>query len=250
MSEATTDILYVCKNRLEYVKHTFKALLNHTDWTQVATLFIADDNSTDGTYQHLCEQLDVIEGKKIEYRFFRNFGGPVGAMNKYLDIAHDGGWSDRFVKIDSDFVVCSGWLEEVLRQMTLHPEFDVFGLQPRLGPAVAPPCPHRNVEEARFIGGIGAIRHRIFETCRPRPNGPGGRFGWTEYQSAHAFRKAWVTPDLPAFCLDLLPFEPWLSLAKSYIDKGWMRPWPKYDGMGQSYWGDWVAEDPEARSVV
>lgn len=236
------DILFVSKNRLEYVRHSFAALLSNTDWSLVSGLYVADDASDDGTAEYLRDILSLapeLEGLMV-HTHPGPFGGPVAAMNWILDWTHDKGDTDRYVKIDSDFIVCPGWLEEVLRQMTLHPEFDVFGLQPRLGPAVAPPCPHRNVEEARFIGGIGAIRHRIFEACRPRPNGPGGRFGWTEYQTAHPFKKAWITPDLPAFCLDLLPFEPWVSLANEYIAEGVMRPWPKYDGMGDSYWDWWI----------
>lgn len=244
------DILFVSRNRLTYVQHSFSALLAHTDWELVNKIYICDDGSTDGTAEYLREWLPRLDERGISRRFISTFGGPVAAMNLYLDEAQDGELADRFVKIDSDFIVCPGWLEEVLRQMTLHPEFDVFGLQPRLGPAVAAPCPHRNVEEARFIGGIGAIRHRIFDLCRPRPSGEFGYQGWTQFQCAHDFKKSWLSPDLPCFCLDLLPMEPWVSLAADYVARGWMRAWPKYDGMGESYWGDWVAEDPEARGVL
>lgn len=239
------DILFVSKNRLTYVKHSFEALLAHTDWELVNRLYICDDGSTDGTAEYLREWLPRLDERGISRRFISTFGGPVAAMNLYLDEAQDGELADRFVKIDSDFIVCPGWLEEVLRQMTLHPEFDVFGLQPRHGPAVTPPCAHRNVEEARFIGGIGAIRHRVFDLCRPRPSGFNGYQGWTQFQTAHDFKKAWITPDLPAFCLDLLPFEPWITLANEYIASGVMRQWPKYDGMGGSYW-DWWTESLES----
>ncbi len=234
------DILFVAHNRLTYVKNTFQALLDNTNWELVNRLYICDDASTDGTAEYLRAWLPNLDNLGIKRRFISTFGGPVAAMNLYLDEAQDGPDADRFAKIDSDFIVCPGWLEESLRQMTIHPGIDAFGLQPRMGPAVAPPCLHRTVDMARFIGGIGLIRHRAFEFCRPRPNGAGGRFGWTEYQTAHSFKKAWVTPDLPCFCLDLLPFEPWISLAQEYIDAGWMRPWAKYDNLGSSYWDWWL----------
>ena len=235
------DVLFVSKNRLEYVKHSFTALLKNTDWSLVSGLYIADDASTDGTREWLTGAVvKAVHGDATPVEFnFGRFGGPVAAMNWYLDQAHDGGQSDRFAKIDSDFICCPGWLEEVLHQMTIHPGIDVFGLQPRHGPAQAPPFLTRTVETARFIGGIGAIRHRAFDLCRPRPSGDKGYQGWTQYQTAHDFKKAWLTPDLPCFCLDLLPFEPWVSLARDYVEKGWMRAWPAYDGMGGSYWDWW-----------
>lgn len=233
------DILYVSHNRFDYARWSMLALLENTDWTEVSGLYIADDKSTDGTSEWIAgHPLSGLREAEVEVHYnLGRFGGPVAAMNWYLD--HKSEDADRFAKIDSDFIVCPGWLPELLRQMTLNPGFDVFGLQPRFGPALAPPCLHRTIEEARFIGGIGAIRHRIFEKCRPIPHGGGGRHGWTEFQEAHPFKKAWVTPDLPVFCMDLLPFEPWLSIAQGYIDKGWMRPWSKYGGDG-SHWAWWT----------
>lgn len=234
------DVLYVSFNRLAYVKQTFQALLANTNWSLVNRLYICDDGSEDGTAEYLRDWLPRLDDRGINRRFISTFGGPVAAMNLYLNEAHDGPDSDRFAKIDSDFIVCPGWLEESLHQMTIHPGIDVFGLQPRLGPAQAPPCLTRTVEQARFIGGIGLIRHRTFELCRPRPSGEHGYQGWTQYQTAHDFRKAWITPDLPCFCLDLLPFEPWISQAREYVEKDWMRAWPAYDGMGDSYWDWWT----------
>ena len=149
------DILYVACNRLAYVQQTFPVLLANTDWSQVGTLYVADDRSKDGTAEYLREQL---RDSPVDYLVNGGpFGGPVAAMNWYLDHAHDAGESDRFAKIDSDFVVCPGWLPEVLHQMTIHPGIDVFGLQPRMGPAVAPPCLTRTVEQARFIRSVKRI---------------------------------------------------------------------------------------------
>jgi hypothetical protein len=231
------DILYVSFNRHAYVQQTFPALLANTDWSLVSGLYIADDASTDGAREYL---IDALRESPVEFFWLpAPFHGPVSAMNLLLDATHDNDVSDRFAKIDSDFIVCPGWLPEVLQQMTIHPGIDVFGLQPRMGPARPPPFLTRTVEQARFIGGIGAIRHRMFELCRPRPSGENGRQGWTQFQTAHDFKKAWITPDLPCFCLDLLPFEPWISQAAEYVAQGWMRAWPAYDGLSGSHWNWW-----------
>ena len=73
--------------------------------------------------------------------------------------------------------------------------------------------------------------------CRPTPQ---GRFGWTEWQCDHpAVLKAWVTPDMPCFSLDLIDAEPWRTLTRTFIGKGWMREWPLYEGGGRSYYDWW-----------
>jgi hypothetical protein len=121
----------------------------------------------------------------------------------------------------------------VLYQMTLHPGIDIFGIQPRFGPPQDPPYQYRDVEDCRWIGGIGAIRYRVFQVCRPTPN---GYFGWTEFQGKHEdVRKAWLTPDMPCFSLGLIGAEPWQSLAREYIAKGWMREWADYGDGGAGY---------------
>lgn len=240
------DVLFVAKNRKRYTVNSFEALLANTDWNDVEKLYVHDDGSEDGTVDYLGERCDQWGGSRIDVDVVfhdRPLGGPVAAMNWYLDQAHERGESDRFAKIDSDFIVCPGWLPEVLHQMIPHPGIDAFGLQPRFGPAVAPPSAARGIDEARFIGGIGVVRHRVFERCRPRPSGFNGYQGWTQFQTAHDFRKAWMTPDLPCFCLDLLPFEPWISQAAEYVEKGWMRAWPTYESAGDSYWSWWQEID-------
>jgi hypothetical protein len=153
-------------------------------------------------------------------------------MNHHLDLYADTD-ADAFLKIDNDFIVCPNWLGDVLYQMTLHPGIDIFGIQPRFGPPQDPPYQWRDVEDCRWIGGIGAIRYRVFQVCRPTPN---GYFGWTEFQGKHEdVRKAWLTPDMPCFSLGLIGAEPWRTLAREYIAKGWMREWADYGDGGAGY---------------
>ena len=233
------NILYVSYNRRAFTEASFAALAANTDWTQVATLHIHDDGSSDSTDKYLWE---ASRDLPVEVKYeSRRLGGPVAAMLRHLDLCPTSQDAAAMVKIDNDFVVCPGWLPELLRVATLNPGIDCFGLQPRIGPPVPPPHADRTVEPARFIGGIGLIRHRAFEVCRPTPN---GRFGWSEWQTRHReVAKAWVIPDLPCFCLDLIDLEPWASLTRDYIGRDWAREWPKYESLGGNAYYDWWAKE-------
>lgn len=236
------NILFVAWNRRAYTEASFQALLDHTDWAEVDTLHIHDDGSTDGTAEYLQDALNLVPHTvTVKFETLR-LGGPVAATNRHLDMCPQTEQVGAFAKIDSDFIVCPGWLPEMQRLLTLHPGVDIFGIQPRFGPPTFAPDPERTVERARHIGGIGVLRHRAFERCRPVPN---GRYGFTEWQGEHRdIQKAWVTPDLPCFSLDLIGLEPWRSLALSYIANGWMRPWSLYEDGGRSYFEWWNAQVP------
>ncbi len=227
------DLLFVSWNRLEFCKASFQALVDGTDWSLVRNLHLHDDGSSDGAAQWLLEASEQVpENVKVLYESMR-LGGPVAAMVRHLDLCKPSDDCGAFVKLDNDFVVCPGWLPELLRQTVPHPGIEIFGIQPRLGPPTAIPDYNRTVEDCRHIGGIGLMRYRAFEVCRPTPN---GLYGWSEYQVAHKdIRKCWVKPDLPCFSLDLIDAEPWASLSAEYIAKGWQREWAKYVDGGRGY---------------
>ena len=83
------------------------------------------------------------------------------------------------------------------------------------------------------------MRYRAFEVCKPRAN---GRYGFRSGSASHPEnRKAWVTPDLPCFALDLIDAEPWVSLTERYIECGWQRQWSKYRDGGRAYYEWWQA---------
>lgn len=260
------DVLYVSSNRLEFTRQSFEALLANTDWDQVKSLYVADDGSTDGTAEYLFEAATTRVPSHVRGIFNSGrFGGPVAAMNWYLDEAPHGiclrcvgtgrilvtevgeipageyvceecdgsGLTsvDVFAKIDNDFVVCPGWLPEMLRQLELHPSVDILGTEPFLGDPAMPGTVHRDVEIARHIGGKGLIRLRSFSHCRPQPGGYNGYQGFTQWQEKHdTIVKAWISPDLPCFGLDQIRPEhgPWRALAEEYEAKGWQRLWPVY----------------------
>lgn len=240
------DLLYVSFNRLEYTKATFQAMVDNTNWGQVERLFVADDSSTDGTYEYLDKAILAVP-VPVDF-VHEKLGGPVAAMNWYLDNASDD--IEMFAKLDNDMVVCPGWLDEMLKQMTLNPGLDVLGMEPFVGDPQMPPFPDRTVgEHVAHVGGKGLIRRRVFSHCRPVPGGRNGYQGWTQHQEKHPqITKAWITPDLPVFGLDQMRPEdgPWRALAEDYEELGWQRMWPSY-GSDEHY--RWWLDEQEANAA-
>ncbi len=227
------DVLYCAWNRRAFTEASFSALVANTDWAEVGTLFVHDDGSTDGTRKHL---RIATMGRDLPCRVVfhdKRFGSPVGVMNWYLDQETDTG---EFVKIDSDIVVCPGWLGETILMAHLNPGFDAIGITPWEGPPRRPGFKARGILPNSHIGGVGLIRKRMFKQCRPVPR---GRFGWTEHQTNHGFQCGWLKPDMPCFELDRLPIEPWVTHSTRYVAKGWAREWPKYAAESHAYWDWW-----------
>jgi glycosyltransferase involved in cell wall biosynthesis len=114
------DLLYVSHNRKEMTMVSFAELIRNTNWGEIplhkehtesiTRVFIADDASEDGT----CEYLEsAAKDIPVEVIFSEGaFRGPVRAMNWYLDLAGSPEGA-KFIKIDNDFVVCPGWLEDL-----------------------------------------------------------------------------------------------------------------------------------------
>lgn len=236
------DILFCSWNRLAFTQASFGALLEHTNWEHVERLVVHDDGSEDGTADWLAQEIQKVPADVATIFNRQRHGGPVAAMNWYLDTIWPG--FNAMIKIDNDFIVCPGWLDDIRNIAARNLDVDVIGFAPQLGPSVPTPF-DRDLEPARFIGGIGLIRHRIFEACRPVAT---GRFGWGAFQERHgAMSIAWVKPDLPMFELDRLPMDPWASLSASYVRSGWQRDWGPYDRNAHGYW-DWFVT-PESVEV-
>lgn len=236
------DLLYVAHNRLAFTEATFPALLANTNWELVQKLHVLDDASTDGTFEFLSGQVSdfyYATGMKIN-RTSEVFGGPVRALNHAYAHAE----TDVLVKIDNDLLLCPGWLDALLAVLAKDARLDVLGFEAGFGEGLAPADAERTSYEARHVGGIGAIRTRIFRGKRPRAHGQNGMFGWTDFMRHHAVC-GWLTPDLPCPLLDHLPFEPWVSLAAEYCARGWSRSWPTYPEVMAPYW-EWAFAETAA----
>lgn len=235
------EVLYVSFNRLRYTVESFEALIANTNWGLVDRLLIHDDSSTDGT----CEYLqDARSRVPVPVEMRRGWGpGPVKAMLWALENMRAPWWA----KVDNDFVVCPGWLDELAAVLDASGEVDILGLEPFLGDPTPPPLPGRGYRRAEHVGGKFLARRSAFQGRELTAN---GRFGFTAFQTRNEdLVKAWVEPDLPCFGLDQLPFEPWLSLTQEYLDAGWHRFWPAYAAESTGYWDWWVAADPARMTV-
>jgi len=245
------DLIYLAHNRLEFTKASLANLIANTDWDQVSRLLIYDDNSTDGTREYL-QSVEYPARPEVQL-CFGTFGSPVAIMNHHIQA----GGEELFAKIDSDTMVPLGWLEECLPVVD---RLDLLGIEARLCVDEVTPCPWerpqgfrawRSFVPASFIGGIGLMRRPAFrhplsgELSLPIPN---GRFGFTSWQERHNcqriegdgwLRIGWLNPSMPTFLLDRLPREPWSSLSREYVDKGWQRAWPPYDESYSDQWSWW-----------
>jgi len=209
------DLIYLAWNRLEFTRETVKAMIANTAWGQVHRLVVYDDGSTDGTREYL----QAVEFPAATDFIFRKFGGPVAITNDYLNRKP----ADVFAKIDNDVLLPPGWLPECLKVLAEYPKLDLLGIEAFF------PVEHgearRDYVPAKHIGGIGLMRRRCFKTM-PRPD---GRFGFTAWQVANKdVVKGWLNPSIAAILMDRIHTEPWISLSRRYVARGWQRNRPPY----------------------
>ncbi len=229
----SVDLMFLAHNRLAFTVASMDALLDNTNWESVRYLYIVDDNSIDGTYEYLTEvnrlaptSSSFISGK---------YGGPVAAMNEVLDRTD----ATVLAKIDNDLIVPPGWLDTMLEVLDDNPQLDAIGMEPGFAGFVEPINVKRTYLPARWIGGQGLFRTRVFANRRPKARERW--FGLTQFQRKHV-NAGWVDPDIPAFNLDHLPVEPWRSFAAEYVERGWSRAWSPYSPAMRQYWLWWTAQ--------
>lgn len=246
------DLLYLSFNRREFTEVSLAALVANTNWDLVNSFTVYDDASTDGTREIVIDALAEIQihgrvrlcSATPEMRY----GNPVAIMNHFMRPECTG----TFCKIDSDTMLPPGWLDACCTVMQENPELDLLGIEPPasrkrpLGvhgpPIVDPrelePGPLRYVP-CRSIGGIGMMRRRAFARYPDmRPEQTYG--GFTGWQIRHPDLKiGWIAPPLDVFLLDRLPGEPWVSLSREYIAKGWQRGWGGYTEADSRLWEWW-----------
>lgn len=222
IEDRSVDLLYLASNRLEFTRETFLALLRNTDWRYVRELVVNDNNSVDGTREWLAQR---IRESPVPIRFVKgSYTSPVAAMNYFIETAQ----VPILAKIDNDAVVPPGWLRQSLEVVERHPELSLLGIE-AMYPVSDDPQLVRSYVPAQFISGLGLYRRAAFARSRPTPIGK--YFGLEEWQMAYRtlLVRGWINPALPLFLLDRIPFEPWLSLSKKYVEFGWQRDWQKYD---------------------
>jgi hypothetical protein len=221
-ADQCVDCLYLAWNRLEFTRESFTALVANTEWRFVHELFVYDDGSEDGTGEWLERAVAAIP---VPTRFVRTrFGSPVTAMNQFVAEAS----APILAKCDNDAMFPPGWLTASLRVLDQYPGLDLLGIE-AMYPHDDDPTVPRAYRPAEFISGLGLYRSRVF--ARGRPAAFNKYFGLEEWQMAQGpgLIRGWIYPALPVFLLDRFPFDPWRSYSDSYVQRGWQRPWPKYD---------------------
>jgi glycosyltransferase involved in cell wall biosynthesis len=221
VQSGSVDLLFLTRNRLDFTVETFTILVANTDWDLVATLFLWDDGSIDGTVEWLRQQQSRVPAR-VELATTR-FGSPVSAMAEWIRRAR----APMLAKIDNDTMVPPGWLRQSLAVMDRHPELHFLGIE-ALYPAVDGDV-ERSYTPAEWISGLGLYRRQAF--ARSRPTAFRKYFGLEEWQmrQGRSLVRGWMTPALPLFLLDRMPFEPWLSHSERYVGTGDQRPSQKYD---------------------
>lgn len=233
------EILYVAWNRLEFTSATWDWMCAHTNWDLADSIVVYDDGSEDGTQEFLREAVERAP-VPAELRI-GDFRSPPAIMNHYIATAYRG---RTFAKIDNDIALPGGWLDKMVSVMNASPEIDLLGMeagmiamQGRDGKT----WERYEYEPATHIGGVGLMRAEAFKS---RPSIPfRGRYGFTEFQDRYKLSAAWIKPDIDCPSLDRIPEEPWASLTEEYIDKGWSRPWSKYDPTWCRPYYSWLTED-------
>jgi glycosyltransferase involved in cell wall biosynthesis len=220
-NDGPVDLLYLAYNRLEFTCESFTTLVGTTDWGLVRRLSVYDDGSRDGTEQWLAAALPGIPAptRLVHSRF----GSPIAAMRHWIETSD----APILAKTDNDAMLPPGWLRASLAVLERHPELQLLGIE-AMYPHVDDPDLPRSFTPAEFISGLGLYRRAAFARSRPVP--ADRWFGFEEWQIAQGGRlgRGWITPALPVFLLDRLPFQPWRALSDEYIRRGWQRPWEGY----------------------
>jgi glycosyltransferase involved in cell wall biosynthesis len=229
-----TDVLFLSRNRLEFTRESFAALVANTDWSLVDTLWVYDDGSTDGTRDWLRSQRMPVPCANI---IDSMLGAPAAIMNDYLKRSA----ASLFAKVDNDVIMPPGWLNRSMDVMVKCANLDLLGVEPpesrtpHFAGGIRSMCPELTALPGAYyarcdsIGGIGLMRRSAFLKYPDMvPHSTHG--GFTDWQLKHGdVIKGWIVPSLKVFLLDRLPGEPWTSLSKRYIAKGWQRAWSGYD---------------------
>jgi hypothetical protein len=218
----TLDLLFLAKNRLEFTRAAWRALMGNTDWDRVSHAVAYDDGSDDGAEEAL---IGFEELRQTE------FGSPVLVCNDFVRQSQ----ADLVAKIDNDTMLPPGWLGICLEIFERHPELELLGLEAYGYPEVALGRGPYGYEPADHVGGIFVARRRIFET-HPLPKADGTFYGFTDWQKEQGIVRGWIRPRIPVFQLDRVPLAPWAELSARYEALGWQRWWRRYEVAEAELW--------------
>ena len=117
-----TAIVILNWNGTQMLRRFLPSVLAHTPASQ-ATVFVADNGSTDGSLSMLAAEFPQVVTIPLD----RNYGFAEGYNQALRRVPSD---FDLFLLLNSDIEVPEGWLQPLLDYMTAHP--DVAACQPKL----------------------------------------------------------------------------------------------------------------------
>jgi hypothetical protein len=244
------SLLFAARNRLEFTRQSWAALMANTDWSLVSEFHVYDDGSEDGT----SEWLGSSEAHEQWWHIcteptwhFTSFASPMAVTIDWIRKSR----APILAKCDNDAIYPTGWLNTALDVMDCHRELKCLGLECMREPLSVGahgfefldghPIPREQFGylTAPQISGLGLYRREIFDACKPDD---GGYFGLEEFLVRHKIHCGWILPSMPVFLLDRLPMEPWLSLSERYVRLGWQRKWSldlRYRAEESRMWDWW-----------
>ncbi len=216
---ADITLLFPTFNRLEFTKVVLDTLIENTNPSLVHELLVVDGSSDDGTSEYLKKRL----AERLPFRH-RLISIKDRHVVSAMLMAYSESKTPFIAKVDSDTVVPEGWLEACVSVMGRHPELWALGIEPfcKISDCSAQ---QREYQSAPFVGGIGLFKREAWKGLRPSTP---PFFGWTKHQQMGSWTKGWLHPAMRVVLLDRMPFEPFRSLSKKYVDKKWQRAWPPY----------------------
>jgi glycosyltransferase involved in cell wall biosynthesis len=206
----TVDLMFLAKNRLEFTRESLHQLCRNTNWSMVDEFVLYDDGSTDGTLEFLQQQAAELG---VELRQ-TNLGSAVTCGNHFIQRSK----ADFLAKCDNDAMYPPAWLDISFGIMQQFPELQMLCLENRNIPGEPP----YGYQLAMQGDGLFVVRRDIFKGS-DLPAVKDVYWGLEQWMIAHKIRTGWVSPSIPVFLLDRLPFEPWISLSRQYEAAGWQR---------------------------
>lgn len=199
------DVIYPVHNRLFYTQITFPRVLHECISTE-STLWIYDDNSTDGSTEFIKELIERSGYKNVNYH-----KGVWGNSTFCINNTLEKGEKEFMYKIDNDCVIPKGAFKFMADNI---PETCGFLMMRESGDY--PLIKSRSINYRTHIGGIGLFRRSAFDQGLIKSSKK--YFGFTSYQT----KSKWLKCEIDA-ANTILDLSPWYSREKEYSKKGWGR---------------------------
>lgn len=214
-------------NRKDFATVALENLFENTTPALVEELLIVDGSSDDGLHEYLVDR--VTRTTPFPVRLLTITERHVVTA---MQTGYDNLQGELVAKVDSDTMVPPGWLEALVSPMSRNPELWALGMA-AWGEIRDVPPEERWIIAAQYVGGIGLFRREAWAGLIPQGK---TYFGWNRHQEMQPWKKGWLNPSLTVFLLDSLPFEPFRTLRKAYLEKGWHRVLGEYTKREEVLW--------------